>query len=132
MIIINSEYNKSSEEETRLKIIKDLINHYNSIRKNLNGTFDISEQLSPDEMEIDIKFEPLNPTSIIDNNVSKIKIFDRLCCCKQMNEEGWYVEFDNGKILLNEDYSCHYMENVHYCPWCNTELVKANRIYIDS
>lgn len=45
-------------------------------------------------------------------------------CCIKMQEEEWYFsksEFRD-EILLNEDYSVHYMSDVKYCPWCGKEL----------
>lgn len=46
----------------------------------------------------------------------------KIYCCDKMKKEEWFVEKSNGKIILCEDYSCHFIENAKYCPWCGNDL----------
>jgi hypothetical protein len=43
-------------------------------------------------------------------------------CCDKMKEEGWYIQVNNNKTILQEEYSPHYVDNAKYCPWCGENL----------
>jgi hypothetical protein len=45
-------------------------------------------------------------------------------CCEEMKNEGWYIENKNDNIILQEEYSAHYIENIKYCPWCGKKIIK--------
>lgn len=49
---------------------------------------------------------------------------EKFYCCEQMKEEGWICEVDEKKIIIQEEYSVHYIDNAKYCPWCGNELKK--------
>lgn len=70
---------------------------------------DIEKMINCNEVTIDV----------IDNidNVEKY-------CCKDMQDNGWYIERKDNKINLQEDYSAHFVENIKVCPWCGKKALK--------
>ena len=43
-------------------------------------------------------------------------------CCKEMQNNGWYIERKDNQINLQEEYSAHFVENIKICPWCGKKL----------
>ena len=58
----------------------------------------------------------------MNEDIRKLNSNERFCC-QQMIDEGWYVSMQSDKsIRLEEDYSCHYINNAKYCPFCANNL----------
>lgn len=56
---------------------------------------------------------------------------DKYYCCDKMKEAEWFLEMKAGigDIRLCEDYSCHYIENPLFCPWCGEDLKELNHLF---
>lgn len=43
-------------------------------------------------------------------------------CCEEMKESGWYINYDLERFDLEEEYSCHHLVDIKFCPWCGKEI----------